>query len=397
MTLTIHRGTDQIGGCVTEITSGKYRLFIDIGKNLPGCKTALPPVNGLTTGDGSNSFLFLTHYHGDHIGNLDKVLPGIPVYLGETAKAIQLTLAKRTCPEKLPMFERIETFTPGAHKKAGDFTVTTLMIDHSAFDAYMFLIECEGCRVLHTGDFRMHGQRGSKMPGMLSSYASNVDYVICEGTMLSRDGAPPISEHELQRRAKKMMETTPNVFVLCSSTNIDRISAFYHANPKGRYFICDSYQKEILDEITEEHGKKTECYDFKYALSYGLNLDKRMDENGFCMLVRKNNNRLVKNVLDKYKDNCLMIYSMWDGYLDGEAKDQKLCDFLAPYRDNPDRYKELHTSGHAPPEDLKRLFLTVNPNKGLIPIHSEKPELFRKIIPEDKLFFIRDREVFQLT
>jgi|GEM_PF-1713207 len=28
MKLTIHRGTDQIGGCITEIESGGYKTFI---------------------------------------------------------------------------------------------------------------------------------------------------------------------------------------------------------------------------------------------------------------------------------------------------------------------------------------------------------------------------------
>ena len=37
MILKIHRGTKQIGGCITEITSDKgTRIIIDIGVNLPG-------------------------------------------------------------------------------------------------------------------------------------------------------------------------------------------------------------------------------------------------------------------------------------------------------------------------------------------------------------------------
>lgn len=36
MNITIHRGTNQIGGCLTEIESGGYRIFIDFGEQLPG-------------------------------------------------------------------------------------------------------------------------------------------------------------------------------------------------------------------------------------------------------------------------------------------------------------------------------------------------------------------------
>ena len=41
--------------------------------------------------------------------------------------------------------------------KIGDMTLTPIRVNHSAFDSYMFLIEAEGKRVLHTGDFRTHG------------------------------------------------------------------------------------------------------------------------------------------------------------------------------------------------------------------------------------------------
>ena len=36
MNITIHRGTDQIGGCITEISTETSRVFIDFGQNLPG-------------------------------------------------------------------------------------------------------------------------------------------------------------------------------------------------------------------------------------------------------------------------------------------------------------------------------------------------------------------------
>ncbi len=35
MKISIHRGIDQIGGCITEIAIEKSRIFIDLGQNLP--------------------------------------------------------------------------------------------------------------------------------------------------------------------------------------------------------------------------------------------------------------------------------------------------------------------------------------------------------------------------
>jgi ribonuclease J len=31
MKITIHRGIDQIGGCITEISTAKARILIDLG------------------------------------------------------------------------------------------------------------------------------------------------------------------------------------------------------------------------------------------------------------------------------------------------------------------------------------------------------------------------------
>lgn len=35
MKIKIHRGVNQIGGCITEISTDKTRILIDLGQNLP--------------------------------------------------------------------------------------------------------------------------------------------------------------------------------------------------------------------------------------------------------------------------------------------------------------------------------------------------------------------------
>ena len=36
MNIKVHRGLEQIGGCITEISTATSRVFIDFGQNLPG-------------------------------------------------------------------------------------------------------------------------------------------------------------------------------------------------------------------------------------------------------------------------------------------------------------------------------------------------------------------------
>jgi ribonuclease J len=389
--ITIHRGTHQIGGCVTEISTERARVFIDFGSDLPGV-TALTepsPVDGLTFGDRSNSALFLTHYHGDHIGRVGEVLPGVPVYIGATAKELQQKLAERMRSPDLGKIAEMLTYSALDRIEIGDITVTPLMIDHSAFDAYMFVIDAGGKRILHTGDFRAHGFRGGKTFDMLRRYAPGTDYIICENTTLSRSAEPAISERELQTKARGIMAENKYVFVLCASTNIDRIGAFYHANPKGRLFICDRYQKSLLEIVRGRHADKSVFYDFKRVYDYAPNLNGLMEDKGFCMLIRQG--AFFGNMLNRYKGRSKILYSMWTGYLKGDAKNERLVDFLSGYE-----FEVLHTSGHANPDDLKKLYEAVNPKAGLIPIHGEAPDRFRKLLPDGNVIVLEDGEAITI-
>ena len=78
MQVIIHRGTHQIGGCITQIRSDKgTRIAIDIGQNLPSKgKNKLDEIDipGLTSGNMDFKAVFVTHYHGDHIGLYNKIL-----------------------------------------------------------------------------------------------------------------------------------------------------------------------------------------------------------------------------------------------------------------------------------------------------------------------------------
>lgn len=42
----------------------------------------------------------------------------------------------------------------------GDIKVTPFYNCHSIYDSYMFLIEADGKRIWHTGDYREHGYLG---------------------------------------------------------------------------------------------------------------------------------------------------------------------------------------------------------------------------------------------
>lgn len=391
MKVTIHRGTHQIGGTITEIQSNKARIFIDMGDELPSEDIDINPIEitGVTTIDTNCDGVFFTHYHGDHIGMYSKINKSIPLYLGEASKEIYLTLQKRLKSPYLNQIINMNTFNALDKIVIKDITITPLLVDHSAYDSYMFIIESNGKRILHTGDFRNHGFKGKGLFKTLRVFAKNVDLLITEGTTLSRNTKKNLTESKLEQEARKIIENYKYVFVLCSSTNIDRIAAFYHANKYGNYFICDNYQKDILDIVNKYGSKYTDLYKFDKVHTYGDNLLSDFKNKGFCMLVRSNPQ--FDNIIKKFdKDNSIIIYSMWEGYL--SRTDNNFKEFL-----KDKYYVRLHTSGHADTETIKEVIEKVNPKIGVIPIHSDSPELLSNLGLSNKVILLNDGECFDLN
>ena len=99
MNLVVHRGTHQIGGCVTELRTSTTRIVIDMGCPLPGPEGAAPEatlsLSGVTAPGEPCDGVFFTHNHGDHMGQIGCILPEVPLFLGETARDVALTLYHR--------------------------------------------------------------------------------------------------------------------------------------------------------------------------------------------------------------------------------------------------------------------------------------------------------------
>ena len=434
MKITIHRGTNQIGGCVTEIESGGCKVFIDFGEQLPGMESkALPIIEGLTCGDVSKSALFITHYHGDHIGKICDTAPDLPIYVGKTALDVYEYLERRLSriPETneaekhkkiLKRLGTVNTFVAKSPIKIGEIEVTPLFVDHSAIDAYMFIVKADGTQVLHTGDFRGHGFKSKGLFPTLKSFATNIDYIISEGTNIKRPKAAIQTEQALQRSFENQFKKNKYNFVLVSSTNIDRIFSLYHAAKKAKHcFVCDNYQAEILKIVSKNLKRHTSFYNIDYdqkiipagrffslrrkqfnkgqesyqsrernPYSFDGKLKPYLEKHGFCMLVRAND--AFKPLLYEYAnlDESKIYYSMWDGYMDRNkpAFSESLHNFLSAYK-----VEYMHTSGHADFDTLKEVFDTIKPKRGIIPIHTEAPEQFRDLFPEHAIISLQDGEV----
>ncbi|HEY5509767.1 MAG TPA: MBL fold metallo-hydrolase [Prolixibacteraceae bacterium] len=417
MKITIHRGVDQIGGCITEIATNKARILIDLGQNLPDGE-------GVVHDDLANhesiekitkdvDAIFYTHYHGDHLGLFHFVPDGINQYIGSIAKRVALCKHQRLSSIKgrevisaneIAKIERMRTFEPKQSINIGDIQIIPYFVSHSACDSYMFLIEANGKRVLHTGDFRGHGYLSKGLLPVIKKLIlpqGKIDFLITEGTMLSRLDERVRHENELKREVIALMKQYKNVFVMCSSTDMERLATFHAANNEvgGRPFVCDDFQKSVLEIFSETAGKESplflfKAYDFRKTNTKLINW---MQDKGFCMLVR---------ATDKYDDysafllplidrnNTVLIYSMWKEYINPDSRhaNKRYLDFVGKFPS----VKKIHTSGHASADCLVDVCNLVNPTSGIIPIHSENSSNYQKLPINEELkskIIIKSKEI----
>lgn len=386
MKIIVHRGTHQIGGVATEIKTEKTRIVVDMGEELGLDADFVPhPLNiaGVTDGDRVCDAILITHYHGDHIGQLFNAHKEIPIYFGVFAKAVLLSTLKDEQVELKTRITEARTFRPGTPFNIGDISVTPYLIDHSACDSYMFLIEADGKRILHTGDFRLHGFRGKALPKVLDRIGK-VDTLITEGTALSRSATQVITEYELQQKARAYLEKHKYVFVLCASTNLERICALSKAVPRGKYFVCDGYQGKLIDILQEHWGDYSPLYRDIKKVIYGENILAKLQDRGFLMMVR--DNRQFRDIIRRFDPSqSILLYSMWDGYRTKENSS------IPSFLELVDSWEPLHTSGHASIDDIKSVIAMSEPSK-IVPIHTDNPQMLKNICPTEMIVYAADGE-----
>ena len=233
------------------------------------------------------------------------------------------------------------------------------------------------------------------MPLVFEKYAKNIDVLITEGTMLTRNGEKVITEHELGAQAMRLFNENKNVFVLCSSTNIDTIAELYNAAIKCNkpFIVCeDDFQAEILRIVTQ--FSNSPYYDFsrRKFYSYGTNLHSLMDERGFCFI--GGTNYFTKKAIESFP-HSLLIYSMWKGYLNKNhaAFDEHKSRFVDDAVKAGCRLEFLHTSGHAINRDIIKI-CEITQAKTVIPIHCEQPENFENLGICGSVKVLQDGETF---
>lgn len=389
MNIVVHRGTHQIGGSAIEISTESTRIMLDFGNELSLDEKYTPinlDIDGVTKGIADCDGIIISHYHMDHLGQLTSVLPEIPFYMGELSKEVAMIAAEYQDKNLYLRLLGANTFRGGEAFTIGNIHIRPLVIDHSAADSYMFVIEAEGKRVLYTGDFRMHGLRHHVLDKLVNTYIGEVDVLITEGTSLSRDADDCISEATVLDDISSYIQDGKYVFIMSSSTNIDRIMGIWQNMPTDKVLICDAYQKRILDTVINNVYYESSLYrrhDSPLVIDKGTYPKYYMDH-GFVSLVRGTEN-FISKIKEFPKDDVRIIYSMWTGYIEENLALKELLDTYPSYI--------CHASGHVSKDDLVQ-FIEMVDSDIVIPVHTDTPEKLRRILPNRNIYVVNDKEPF---
>ena len=399
MQVIIHKGSHEIGGNCIQISSGKTTILLDAG--LPLSADSKPVDLSRLSVDA----LLVSHPHQDHFGLMASLPPGTPIYIGELARSLidatQVFIGKQRYGLDFHYFQAWQPF------KIGDFTITPYLVDHSAADAYAFLVEAEGKRLFYSGDLRSHGRKEILFRNLIERPVRGIDALFLEGTMLHRNNDLFPDEKAVEDKILETIRQQKNIsFLLASSQNIDRVVSAYRACIKARkLLVVDIYTAWVLEQLRQvsQSTPTVDRPEVRFLATHSQ--DQRLKDNpdyfgdfrnrlyrrhrveraelcanpeSFLYFGKMSNFRLI----DKFKNTAApvnVIYSQWLGYLEGNHADYFGCDKVSAFRYDPAvNFVYAHTSGHATVEALQKLVAALNPRR-LVPVHTESPEDFGKI------------------
>lgn len=411
MKIRVLKGTDEIGGSCIEISTFNTTILLDYG-------TPLSSESQKVNIDKKIDAILISHPHQDHFGEIVNIDSKTPIYCGELSLELMNATKIFTGNEKLT--NNFHHFQAWQKFNIGEFTITPYLVDHSATDAYAFLIESDNQKILYSGDFRANGRKAKLFYKMIEDKnLKDIDVLMMEGTMMQRSNLDFPDEQSVETKIYEILTSNEYLsFLIGSSQNIDSIVSAYRACKRAnKIFVVDIYTAWILEVVSKKSNIPNISWnDVKVIKNFGGSYYEKIkaDKEHFGDFI----NRVFADVvsLEELQNNpskyllkitpwfitpllekanltdANIIYSQWLGYLKEEFSDVKTVDLFTSLQEKYN-WNYAHTSGHANLQSLKTFASSLNPKK-LIPIHTEHKEEFIKHF--ENVVILQDNEEYEV-
>ncbi len=392
MTITPYGGCSEFGMNFTGYSLGQTHVLVDCGGLFPdetklGIDFIFPDIFENLRALGGVSAYLLTHGHEDHIGAIAPMLERYPAPIYTCAWTAELVRAKLEQNPRISrkMWPKINVVRPGDRVQVGSLNVEWLQVNHSIPDACALVIRSEVGSVFHTADFKIDDHAVFEKPfneSVLLPYRQEgIDLLLADSTGAMHEGQCP-GEASVKPALLEIVKQSSGTVVLSTfSSNLWRVlTAIQVAEESGRKVLLAGRGLLKTIEIAVRLGYLEETPVFVQAKeARSLERDKLLilatgcQGEFFAALAR-----MVRGEFRdfKIKDGDKIILS--SRIIPGNEKSvfrvmasaaKQGIEVISTHQ-NPN----IHVSGHAQREDLRRLLKALQPRL-YVPIHGSHSHL----------------------
>lgn len=282
--------------------------------------------------------------------------------------------------------------------KIDNLEIEPVHVDHSVPGAYGFLIHTSNGSVIYTGDLRLHGAKGEMTTDFVSK-AKEAEPVAVVSEATNMTGASISSEKEVEGKLSSIVDQTDGIVLAeFAYADQDRLNSFHRvAERNNRCLAASLKQAYLLNALRKDKGlsvpdlgdknvlifrkskKREDAWEKEIAKQYP---DKIVDvfevSKQQCKVVLAMSFYDLEELVDIHPEpgSCYVVSALEPFNEEMETDEGKLVNWLAHY--GLPQY-HAHVSGHIIPLQLRSVLAKIHAAK-VYPVHTERPELFRKFM-----------------
>jgi len=354
--------------------------------------------------------VFITHAHFDHTEHLQYLHPGIPIYMGETCKAILESTMEtssafffteeeiRHRDGTVTEANTIRTFRTGDSIKVDSITVTPVHVDHSVPGAYGFIVETSDGALAYTGDIRRHGNKPQLTQDFVDkAREAKPKALLMEGTRVApKETRKNHTEQIVHSESLKVCKSAASlVLAMRYPKDMDRFRTFYEiAKETGKTLLISLKTAHLLltlkgdkalglpdpvtDSTIEIYGREMKRYGKWEKPLLAKSVDSEwVAKNQKSVIWELPFNQLQELIDVRPAPGGACIHSMSEPFAEdptSQLQDEVLHNWLARFSM---AHHQLHASGHASQAEIFNLCSEIGPGR-VIPVHTEHPEMFKE-------------------